>query len=88
VADQVQFLLQDLFETDLQAATVVTLYLTQDVNLQLRPKLWRELHPGTRVVSHDFSMGDWQPDRVERMTDSAGLVRTIYLWRIGDSSAR
>ena len=82
VADQVQFLLQDLFETDLQAATVVTLYLTQDVNLQLRPKLWRELHPGTRVVSHDFSMGDWQPEQVVRVGRSviySGLWRILYM---------
>jgi len=77
VAAQVHFLLQDLFETDLQAATVVTLYLTQDVNLQLRPKLWRELHPGTRVVSHDFRMGDWQPEKVVRVGRSV-----IYYWTI------
>src|SRR5262249_15386514 len=58
VADRVQFLRQDLFETDLRAATVVTLYLMESVNRELRPKLWRELRPGTRVVSHDFGMGD------------------------------
>ena len=72
-----QFLLQDLFETDLRAATVVTLYLMQSVNLELRPKLWRELQPGTRVVSHDFSMGDWQPEQVVRVGGSV-----IYYWTI------
>jgi len=77
VANRVQFLLQDLFETDLRAATVVTLYLMQSVNLELRPKLWRELQPGTRVVSHDFSMGDWQPEQVVRVGGSV-----IYYWTI------
>ena len=77
VANRVQFLLQDLFETDLRAATVVTLYLMQSVNLELRPKLWRELQPGTRVVSHDFHMGDWQPEQVVRVGGSV-----IYYWTI------
>jgi predicted O-methyltransferase YrrM len=77
VAHRVQFLLQDLFETDLRAATVVTLYLMQSVNLELRPKLWRELQPGTRVVSHDFHMGDWQPEQVVRVGGSV-----IYYWTI------
>ena len=77
VADRVQFLLQDLFETDLRAATVVTLYLMQSVNLELRPKLWRELQPGTRVVSHDFSMGDWPPEQIVRVGGSV-----IYSWTI------
>lgn len=62
VADKVQFKEQDLFATDLRPATVVTMYLLQSVNLQLRPRLL-QLAPGTRVVSHDWDMGDWQPDR-------------------------
>jgi SAM-dependent methyltransferase len=77
VADRVQFLLQDLFETDLRAATVVTLYLMESVNLELRPKLWRELQPGTRVVSHDFRMGDWPPEQVVRVGGSM-----LYAWTI------
>jgi SAM-dependent methyltransferase len=77
VADRVHFLLQDLFATDLRAATVVTLYLMQSVNLELRPKLWRELRPGTRVVSHDFGMGDWPPEQVVRVDD-----HRIYFWTI------
>jgi hypothetical protein len=52
----------DLFEAEIREATVVTLYLLTDVNLRLRPKLLRELRPGTRVVSHEFSMGEWEPD--------------------------
>ena len=82
VTDRVQFLLQDLFDTDISAATVVTLYLTQDVNLQLRPKLWRELKPGTRVVSHDFSMGDWRPEQVIRVDKSI-----VYYWTIPANAA-
>jgi SAM-dependent methyltransferase len=77
VADRVQFLLQDLFETDLRPATVVTLYLMQSVNLQLRPKLWLELRPGTRVVSHDFHMGDWPPEQVVSVDG-----HRIYAWTI------
>jgi predicted O-methyltransferase YrrM len=77
VADRVQFLLQDLFETDLRPATVVTLYLMESVNLQLRPKLWRELRPGTRIVSHDFHMGDWPPEQVVSVDG-----HRIYAWTI------
>jgi SAM-dependent methyltransferase len=61
VADKVKFMQQDLFETDIREATVVTLYLLPDVNLRLRPKLLAELKPGTRVVSHNYDMGDWKP---------------------------
>jgi hypothetical protein len=53
---------QDLYKTDLTAATVITMYLLPEVNLQLRPKILT-LRPGTRIVSHDWDMGDWQPDR-------------------------
>jgi SAM-dependent methyltransferase len=62
VADRVRFVEQDLFKTDLTQATVITMYLLPDVNLQLRPSLLA-LKPGTRVVSHDWDMGDWPPDR-------------------------
>lgn len=73
---------QDLMTVDLSRATVVTLYLYPAANLGLRPALRRQLKPGSRVVSHDFAMGNWKPDHVEQMTDSTGLSRTIYLWRI------
>jgi SAM-dependent methyltransferase len=59
----VQFLEQDLFQTDFSEATVVTLYLLPMLNLQLRPKLLTELRPGTRVISHDFGMNEWLPDQ-------------------------
>ena len=68
---------QDILTVDLSAATVVTLYLLPDVNLQLKPNLLNQLKPGSRVVSHSFNMGDWQPDKVERVEG-----RTIYLWTI------
>ena len=61
VADKVKFLQQDLFETDIREATVVTLYLLPEVNRRLRPKLLSDLKPGTRVVSHNHDMGDWTP---------------------------
>jgi len=64
VADRVRFVQQDFFEADLHEATVVTLYLGAEVNLRLRPKLLAELAPGSRIVSHDFPMGDWKPERV------------------------
>ena len=63
VTDKVKFLQQNLFETDFSKATVVTLYLLQTVNLELRPKLLRALKPGTRIVSHDFSMKEWEADK-------------------------
>jgi hypothetical protein len=75
VSDRVQFRQQDLFKTDLRSATVVTLYLLPTINLQLRPKLFRELKPGTRIVSHAFDMGDWKPERVVEVGSS-----TIYYW--------
>jgi SAM-dependent methyltransferase len=62
VADRVEFRVQDLFATDLSKATVITMYLLPEVNLQLRPVLL-SLEPGTRIVSHDWDMGEWRPDR-------------------------
>ncbi|MBK7661603.1 MAG: class I SAM-dependent methyltransferase [Betaproteobacteria bacterium] len=64
VADRALFREQDLFKTDLTAASVITMYLLPEVNLQLRPALLA-LRPGTRIVSHDWDMGDWKPDRTE-----------------------
>ena len=77
VTDLVEFRQQDLFQTDLTKATVVTLYLLPDINIKLRPKLLKELEPGTPVVSHDFDMDEWEPDTtVEMGTD------VVYLWHI------
>ncbi len=79
VDDRVDFFQQDLFETNLQAATVVTLYLLPEVNLRLRPKLFQELEPGTRIVSHDFDMGDWEPDQVVQV-EGPTRQHTLYYW--------
>jgi SAM-dependent methyltransferase len=81
VADRTTFLQQDLFVTDLHTASVVTLYLRDDVNLRLRPKLLQELAPGSRVVSHDFDMGDWRPDGMQRVRGPLRDHR-LYLWVI------
>ena len=77
VTDRVSFRNEDLFEADFSEASVVTLFLTPDVNLRLRPRLLRELRPGTRVVSYWHDMGDWKPERVVA-ADEANL----YLWTI------
>jgi SAM-dependent methyltransferase len=73
-ADRARFVHGDIFETDLSRATVVTLYLLPDLNLRLRPKLL-EMRPGTRVVSHMFKMGDWEPDETSYLVNSPA-----YLW--------
>jgi SAM-dependent methyltransferase len=80
VADRVRFLEQDLFETDVRPATVVTLYLLPELNERLRPTLLRDLRPGTPVVSHDFAMGDWTPERTIEV--SLSRVHRVHLWRI------
>ena len=81
VTHLVTFRLQDALATDLSEATVVTLYLLSASNLKLRPILTRQLKPGARIVSHAFSMGDWQPDKVDTFTDTSGGSRTLYLWK-------
>lgn len=84
VADKVSFVRQDLFETDLSQASVVTMYLLPAVNLKLRPRLLSLLKPGTRIVSHDFDMGDWSPDATAELYSDqkfgAGGVSQVFLW--------
>jgi SAM-dependent methyltransferase len=80
VADLVTFRRGDLFNVDLHDATVVTLYLWPEINVRLRPKLLRQLDPGDRIVSHDFRMGDWEPDRVVDAGEGNTGTETIYLW--------
>jgi SAM-dependent methyltransferase len=77
----VKFLEQDLFQTDIHEATVLTLYLLSSVNLRLRPIIFAELRPGTRVVSHDFSMDTWKPDRSEVVTVN-GQTHDVYFWLV------
>jgi SAM-dependent methyltransferase len=81
VAHLVAFKLQDAMATDVSDATVVTLYLLSASNLKLRPILTKQLKPGARIVSHAFSMGDWQPDKVDTFVDTSGTTRTLYLWK-------
>ncbi|MGE5816812.1 MAG: methyltransferase domain-containing protein [Deltaproteobacteria bacterium] len=68
---------QDILTVDVSGASVVTMYLLPDVNLKLKPNLLKQLKPGSRVVSHAFDMGDWKPDKTERVNG-----RTLYLWII------
>ncbi|OGB93545.1 MAG: RNA methyltransferase [candidate division NC10 bacterium RBG_16_65_8] len=82
VSHLVEFRQQDVLTVDLTPATVVTIYLSRDANLQLRPAIRTQLRPGARIVSHDFDMGDWQPDAFRQLLDEGGIPRTLYLWRI------
>jgi trans-aconitate methyltransferase len=77
VSQLVQFRQENLFKADFSEATVVTLYLLPDLNVKLRPRLLAELKPGTRIVSHQFDMGTWQPERKLELNG-----RTIYLWTV------
>ena len=83
VGDRVKVLNQDLFTTDISEATVVSLYLLPSLNLKLRPTLWKTLKPGTRIVSHDFDMGDWKPEQTLNV-DGA----TVYYWTITPDLAK
>ena len=76
----VTFRLEDVLETDVSEATVVTLYMLSAINVKLRPILTRDLPRGSRIVSHNFGMGDWEPDHVDTFRDAAGTTRTLYLW--------
>ncbi|MFB6279570.1 MAG: cyclopropane-fatty-acyl-phospholipid synthase family protein [Salinibacter sp.] len=77
VQDQVTFRQQDLFKADFSEATVVTMYLFPEVNLKLRPMLFEQLAPGTRVVSHSFDMNGWEPDSTTKVNGDV-----LYLWTI------
>ncbi|HEY9674235.1 MAG TPA: class I SAM-dependent methyltransferase [Waterburya sp.] len=81
VSDRVKFIQQDLFQTTLSEATVVTLYLLPEINLRLRPKLLRELKPGTRLLSHQFDMQEWKPDRRE-VVRTPSRLHLVYSWII------
>lgn len=77
----VEFIEQDAMQVDVTDATVVTLYLLSSSNARLKPILTRQLRPGARIVSHAFSMGDWEADVIDRFEDARGSTRTLYLWR-------
>jgi len=85
VGERARFFERDLFETDISQASVLTMYLLPEVNLQLRPRILAQLKPGTRVVSHDWDMGEWRPDAKVVLEGLAKPVMpiqasTIYLW--------
>jgi SAM-dependent methyltransferase len=77
VTDKVKFIEGDLFKQDFSKASVVTLYLLPEINLKLRPMLLEQLKPGTRIVSHAFDMGDWEPEQTINVEGS-----TIYFWTV------
>jgi cyclopropane fatty-acyl-phospholipid synthase-like methyltransferase len=77
VADRVTFIEGNVFDADLAKATVVTLWMTASFNARLEPKLRRELKPGTRIVAHQFGIGDWRPDQTAQVDGEE-----IFLWTI------
>jgi SAM-dependent methyltransferase len=77
VADKIEFIQGDLFTMDFSEATVVTLYLGIKINLKLRPQLLEQLKPGTRIVSHNYDMGDWKPEQTIKVENS-----TVYFWTV------
>jgi hypothetical protein len=81
VTDKVRFIEGDLFQQDFSEATVVTLYLLPSVNMKLRPKLL-EMKPGTRIVSHNYDMGDWAPEQHKTIKTPDGETHYIYFWRV------
>src|SRR5207245_485471 len=85
VADRVEFRQGDVLDIkDLSSASVVTLYMSDDLNLRLRPILQKTLKPGARVVSHRFTMGDWKPLKTITVTDRDGEKYRLHLWKIGE----
>jgi hypothetical protein len=85
VADRAVFYARDLYKTDIHRATVMSIYLLPEVNLMVRPKLLRELKPGTRIVSHDYDMGEWKPDahfKLEAPGKTVGRdpVSKVFYW--------
>lgn len=82
VTDKVKFVAGDLFQFNFSQASVVTLYLLPEVNLKLRPQLLSQLKPGTRVVSHNYHMGDWKPARTKKVTTPDGVDHYVFFWRV------
>ncbi|MGE0548717.1 MAG: cyclopropane-fatty-acyl-phospholipid synthase family protein [Kofleriaceae bacterium] len=77
VADRVEFRVGDIFEEDLSKATVVTLYLLPKINIKLKPKLFRELKPGSRIVTSSFDFGDWKPEQTGHVKDMKAMLWTV-----------
>ncbi len=73
---------QDIRTVDLSGANVLTMYLLPEVNLMIRPNIWTQMKPGSRIVSHDFDMADWKPLKTEHIKDGSSWDHTLYLWQI------
>ncbi len=82
VGNLVEIRQQDIRTVDLSQASVLTMYLLPEVNLMIRPNIWKQMKPGSRVVSHDFDMGDWKPLKTESIKDSSSWDHTLYLWHV------
>ncbi len=81
VTHKVEFIEGNIFDLDFSEATVLFLYLFPEVNMKLRPRIL-DMKPGTRVISHNYDMGDWKPERVEKIKAPSGTEHTLYLWRV------
>lgn len=87
ISDKLEFYRQNLFNSNFSNATVIFIYLLPHLNLRLRPQLWQQLKPGTRIISRDFDMGDWQPLQQLKFTvEEEGEEEqvTLYYWEIGE----
>ena len=87
VTDKVKFIEGDIFKEDFSQATVLTLYLLPTVNLKLRPKIL-EMKPGTRVVSHNYHMDDWEAEKTKEMHTPDGETHYIYFWRVPEKKGK
>jgi len=82
VENLVEIRQRDIRTVDLSGASVLTMYLLPEVNLMIRPNIWKQMKPGSRVVSHDFDMGDWKPLKTESIKDGTSWEHTLYLWHV------
>jgi len=82
VSHLLQFRCQDLYTSDFKDATIVILYLLPHLNLKLRPHLFAQLQPGTHILSHDFDMGDWLPEKTLQIPIEADEIATLYTWTL------
>jgi SAM-dependent methyltransferase len=84
VSHLVTFIQGDLFELDLHEATVLVIYLFPDINLKLRPRL-QKLSPGTKIITHNYDMGDWKPDELVEIMGDDGKLHKLFLWVIPET---
>lgn len=82
VENLVEIRQQDIRTVDLSLASVLTMYLLPEVNLMIRPNIWKQMKPGSRIVSHDFDMNDWKPLKTEYVKDGSSWDHTLYLWHV------